>query len=481
MAGNNNLKNKTMKKSVIKISFVILTLLLAVSCEDNRLNDMADEKVYLIYPVDETDPDFLEIDIFDFGTYPYHLGVYKSGYGLKSGKVTISVDQETLNDYNLENGTVYEILHSVYYQLPEANSVIPAESSRIYMPVEFNTTEMAKLTDLYKYVLPIKLTADGIDVSAEKQSVLISPNLQTPYIMFDDSDLSAEVTLGPASADEISYMAGILTNYPNQWDLTYGIVADASLVEQYNTDNGTGFTFLPSNAYELFPNEWTLPSKTSSKLISYKILKKNLKDENGKYLFDNYLLPLRISEVSKWEIHPVANTSFVKVIFNPSKLLKHNWMVIDWNSSIHEDAIYENSPSTPDKIIDMDETPGGVNYKWWSSKWVAPLNPLPYHITIDMASPKTIVKLQLTFPTNSDDSWRGNIKSGYFETSDDGSTWTKLIDFERPNDADRENNFDTPETTARYLKIVMEKPFSYFEGGQGARMNILELNVFGFD
>jgi len=470
-----------MKKSVInKISFVILTLLLAVSCADNRLNDMADEKVYLSYPVDETDPDFLKIDIFDFGTYQFNLGVYKSGYGLKSGKVTISVDEQVLNDYNLENGTVYEILPSPYYQLPEANRVITTETARIYMPIEFNTDEIAKLNNLYKYVIPVKLTADGIAVSAEKQTLIISPNLQTPYIMFDASDLSTEVNLGSASADEISYMAGIHTNYPNQWDLTYRIVADASLVAQYNTDNGTDFTLLPSNGYELFPDEWTLASNVSSKSISYQILKKNLKDGSGKYLFDNYLLPLRISEVSKWEIHPVANTSFVKVIFNPSKLLKNNWTVIDWNSSMQEDTGYETWPSTPDKIIDMDETPGGVYTKWWSSKWFAPLNPLPYYITIDMASPKTIYKLQLTFPLDADD-WRGNIKSGYFETSDDGVTWTKLIDFERPNDADRENNFDTPETTARYLKIVMEKPFSYFEGGSGARMNILELNVFGSD
>ena len=495
MDGNNKFKiNYIMKRLVIP--FLVITLLAFTTCEDNRLKDMADDKVYLIFPRIEGDPEMLlRADVFDFGEqyYVFNVPVYKSGYGTKDGHVSLEVDRVFLGSFNNRNSTLFDMLPSALYRISTANTVIPKDETRGYIPIEFNIPELAKI-NLSDLAIPVKLVAkNDIEVSDGRQFALLAPTLKMPYIRFDRHGLVPPIYVTLSDPERVTYLFPVSVNYPNQWDLTYRITVDAEAVERYNQENDTEFMLLPEGAYELYPDEWTLAARSNNKDISYTIFKDAIVNEDGRFVYGDYILPLQISEVSQWGIDPQEGLALINVNFMPAALLKHGWEVIDWNSSITLGPDYVNELGTPDKIIDMDPPGTAIHHTWWSSNWEPPWIPMPYHITVDMKAPKTILQVQLKFPCQPGEGYRGNVKAGYFEVSDDNETWTKLEDFERPDNSESTDCLapsrlvvvNVPETVARYIKVVITEAHTYHfeheDGRLSARMNIQELEVIGFD
>ena len=105
-----------------------------------------------------------------------------------------------------------------------------------------------------------------------------------------------------------------------------------------------------------------------------------------------------------------------------------------------------------------------------------------------MITPKTITQINLRFPTGDADAWRGNMRAGTFEISEDNINWTKIADWNRGT-----NNiprlYECPiepesQTKARYLRFVINTAINYMVGtdpGQGARMDLQQLEVIGYE
>ena len=66
--------------------------------------------------------------------------------------------------------------------------------------------------------------------------------------------------------------------------------------------------------------------------IKIKYHKKGLIPEEGTYLFGDYILPLRITSVSKYGISPDAASKLYTVKFQPDPIDKKGWSVIDFNN-----------------------------------------------------------------------------------------------------------------------------------------------------
>ena len=163
----------------------------------------------------------------------------------------------------------------------------------------------------------------------------------------------------------------------------------------------------------------------------------------------------------------------VVVALNPVTLDRTSWEIIDWNSCISEEPQYASLNRTPEKMLD-----GNVD-TFWGSKWDAP-KPLPYYFIFDMKKEYKIYSISITKPN---DAWRGNIKNGYIEISNDNVNWTKLSDWSVPSNAPRSHSFIQDGSSARYIRFVISDAFEYDKPAtgpaSGARCDIAEFSVLG--
>ena len=164
----------------------------------------------------------------------------------------------------------------------------------------------------------------------------------------------------------------------------------------------------------------------------------------------------------------------VIVAYNPGTLSRSDWEIVDWNSCICEEPQYVSLNRTPEKMLDGNGT------TFWGSKWDVS-KPFPYYFIFDMKRAYKIYRISITKPTNT--AWRGNIKSGYFEISDDRVTWTKLSDWSVESNAPREHAFAQDGSSARYIRFVISEAFEYknqaIGPASGAQCDIAEFNVLG--
>lgn len=172
--------------------------------------------------------------------------------------------------------------------------------------------------------------------------------------------------------------------------------------------------------------------------------------------------------------NPSINAEIPIIVgLNPHVLDRTNWEIIDWNSCICEEPQYVSLNRIPENMLD------GNVATFWGSKWDAP-KPLPYYFIFDMKREYKIYRISFTKPN---DSWRGNLKNGYFEISADNVTWTKLSDWSVNSNAPREHTFTQDGSSARYLKFVISDAFEYDNQAagpaSGARCDIAEFNVLG--
>ncbi|MDR1668000.1 MAG: DUF1735 domain-containing protein [Bacteroidales bacterium] len=456
-------------KKFIQTSISLLALSLwFTACEDNRLNDMAEDKVYIV------NSDGQAIDVINFGAYTHYIAVYKSGYGAKDAKVRLVLDLDVLLQYNEKNGTNYEVLPYQCFQLQENAAGVASEKNRILLPVKFNTTAMSRLQDRDKYALPLKLLADNdIEVNLQKNATVLMPVLSEAYVQLSPSGLTPEQPIGIYADDSYTIRTTVGANYKNEWDLTYKIVTDPAYLSSYNTANGTSFVPLPDNAFELKSDEWTLPAGTSSKDISVTIIKKNLQDEDGDYIMGDYVIPLRIAEVSQWNVNP-DNVQLLHVPFQSANIPKDGWELLGYNSAYSDREGQEWLARGPGAMIDdIDAVHTYANVQtFWLADWE--IEP-PYWVIFDMKMRHKILRIELTLPRGGEN-WRRSVKKGSIEVSEDNITWTPAGDFEKTDAAAEFFAFDLPQAVdGRYIKLVLTENVVNNSG-----VAIMNFDVIGF-
>lgn len=459
-------------KAILKYSFFVLgAFIFATSCEDNRLDDMAEDQIYLVKS------GLQQAQVYNFGSYDFELTVYKSGYGSKEATLEFSTDQTMLNSYNESNGTSYQILPSNCYSFKSNMLNMSSSTLSDKYIVTFNTEEVLKLQLAGgQYVLPLKMKAvNDISLKEAKTDVLLIPEVSEPYLYFTTPGLSQTTAISVSDPDQFNINSQVQTNYKNSWDLSYVIEPDAQALTDYNAEKNTSYKMLPENVFSLDSKTFALNANESTREIPVTIIKKNLVSSEGMHMFGDYILPLRIKSASKYGVDPEKSLQLLRFSYLPDLLSRQGWEVIDWNSCISEESHYGWLNRTPDKMLDDDVS------TFWGSKWDEP-KPLPYYFIIDMKSIKNVFRVGFTKPN---DSWRGNMKKGYFEISSDQQQWTKLVDWDLASNAPRTHIFDVTASKGRYLRMVITEAFDHANNAvgaaSGARMDISEINVWGLN
>ena len=161
-----------MKNLIIKIIMVVTSF---IACEDNRMDGMVKDKVYLV----QSGVQEVYVNYRDFADYT--VTVYKSGIGEQTANVSIEVDEETLKVYNEEENTSFEIIPDVCYSISKTNFDFSTSTVSYKSLITFDGDIIKRYQQRgeKKYVLPLKLHVDGnVDVNETSSRMILIPILE---------------------------------------------------------------------------------------------------------------------------------------------------------------------------------------------------------------------------------------------------------------------------------------------------------------
>ena len=164
-----------MKNLIIKIIMVVTRISFFIACEDNRMDGMVKDKVYLV----QSGVQEVYVNYRDFADYT--VTVYKSGIGEQTANVSIEVDEETLKVYNEEENTSFEIIPDVCYSISKTNFDFSTSTVSYKSLITFDGDIIKRYQQRgeKKYVLPLKLHVDGnVDVNETSSRMILIPILE---------------------------------------------------------------------------------------------------------------------------------------------------------------------------------------------------------------------------------------------------------------------------------------------------------------
>ncbi len=459
--------NMIMRKNIYWLLLATLTLFIS-ACDNDRDNYMVDDSIGLL------NPNYVNADVYTGMSDPFQLFAIKSGKGNKSAQVSISVDEAVLENYNATNGTSYILLPSNCYSITVNCLNFDDSDYRKAFEITWNQSELSSvLGSSNDYVIPLRMKVDNASIKPDETRLVtvVKPQIKQPYIAMENKGLYTGIMPTTSDLDERDIYMKVEINYFNRSELTYKIEVDQKLLTDYNIANGTNYKLLPETAYQLSQTTWTIPANMNSAYFKLLFKKKALMPDENTILFGDYVIPIRIASVSSYEIDPTASSILYMISFQPDKIDKKGWSVIDYNTSSKEDEIPYIAALDwgPEKLIDNN------NATFWGSKWTTP-KPLPYYFVFDMGKEHKLFKMGFENPIGAD-AWRGDAKAGYIEYSSDNQTWTHLTDWTTPNRTTRSISFGVNIVTARYIKFVIDEVYTPYLGG--SQMNIAEFNVWG--
>lgn len=316
MVGNCYPRNymKRIDQNSLPFFLLVLLALISAGCEDSRMNNMAEDKVYLVKP------GLNQQEVFTWADFTYELFVIKSGMGQQSTELEFSVDESVLTAYNSTHGTNYKLLPDNYYHVKSKRLSLGKNDYRVAYPIKFDAEAIATLqaTSTDDYVVPFagKVVGDSVKLGATKNMVsLIQPIAKEPYIQFSQQGmLATKIVMDRTSADEPWFYSYAETNYPNTWDLTYTLEVDAALLTAYNTANKTSYKLLPATAYSFDESSLMIKPQFDKQDFRFKIFKEKLKDANGQNLTGEFAIPIRIKTVSTNKINAAQSIQLIPVV-----------------------------------------------------------------------------------------------------------------------------------------------------------------------
>ena len=152
-----------MKNLIIKIIMVVTSISFFIACEDNRMDGMVKDKVYLV----QSGVQEVYVNYRDFGE--------------QTANVSIEVDEETLKVYNEEENTSFEIIPDVCYSISKTNFDFSTSTVSYKSLITFDGDIIKRYQQRgeKKYVLPLKLHVDGnVDVNETSSRMILIPILE---------------------------------------------------------------------------------------------------------------------------------------------------------------------------------------------------------------------------------------------------------------------------------------------------------------
>ena len=399
----------------------------------------------------------VEIESYSVGEeYNQDLKVVKAGMMDASTTVDFSVDASLLDSVNRVSGKDYKLLPTSCYQFAEhsvtlASGVRMTETSFIYSPEKIKQIDN---NGAVVYALPLKARADGLPMNNSRNIVIYIFKILNPDIRMLQTSSESFLVPVDGNVPDIKTQVGVLFN--NKWDINLTFTPDLQAVEDYNTANTSNYMLLPDKAYSLDPEAPVLKSGFKSTDIYIKLAKDKLAP-------GSYMLPLKLTGVSKFEIYPQANTATFFISYPGNKIDKKAWTI----TANTEEPTGE--PTGGGRAIHMIDD--NLN-TYWHSQWQNGSHALPHILEIDMKKDINIGRIDLARRPNA-----GGTKFVNLEGSLDGKNWTLMGELTIIQ-KDGLTPYVVKPMTARYIRMTIPE----IPGKQtGTVFYMTELDVYGLE
>jgi hypothetical protein len=281
--------------------FICLIATFGMGCEDRRMNNMIEDKVYLSNYGENIQ------NIFKWDNSTYSLQVVKSGSGKQGGEVTLSVEESALTPYVSK----YTLLPAALYKIKASQIVLNKDDYSASFEIEFNTAGIEALQEDTKlrYAVPFKLSSATLIPGVEDALYsIVVPNILNPYLEFKTAGLApstASISTANSPA-ETRFYAFVQTNYHNNDNLEYKVEVDEAVLTAYNLEKKTSHKLLPAEAYKIDAASMIVANLNNEQALSYYLIK-------GKVPNGAYMLPIKITSVSKHGINPAKSSMLIPV------------------------------------------------------------------------------------------------------------------------------------------------------------------------
>ncbi|MDR1091524.1 MAG: DUF1735 domain-containing protein [Prevotella sp.] len=425
-----------MKKNILLMGLSAFLAGIALSCSDNTDDNLPGNKVYFVNGGGEG----ANVTLYDTGVKDiYDLHLYRSGkYGNAANVKVKILSQAEVDVYNQTYGTNYIPFPASGYSVLNNEVTYNGKDEEVdrsvqieFDPAVVRTILEGNLTN--NYAIPVQIENASVDFNTAKNVAFIRPLVKDPLVYMG---LTGFVYYSYKPDDKVQSIAmefPVKVDFKNLWDITCDIVASQDILDEYNNEEGTFYTLLPSESY-------TLDDKAVIKNGEKKAVAK-LNVDGTKLSYGNYALPVVLKSVSKFEVDRQKDAYLIGIFLEAPKLNRKGWEVIDCNSVKQGDGQGVNA------ILD-----GDVSTYWHAA--YSPLVDFPHYLVIDMKQEKTITQVDMQ---QRDSSFK-DTKGGKFYISSDNQDWEYIGSFNMKEIAEMQN-FGVKIAKGRYLKIVIESGY----------------------
>lgn len=401
-----------------------------------------------------------EITLFDTEEdYKYTFSVFKAG---SKPELTAKVDIKALTqaevdaEYSDIEGVDYKVIDSGDYSLDVSELDFSASDRYKIVTVSIKPQPIKAVLQSNPdavYVIPLKAVSETDSINADKDELFLQINdVIMPALGFSTSDVEA-LQYDYGSVGDISQNIGIGLDTENKWDIDATLAIDKDWMDNYNSKNGTVYQLLQEDKYTM-PSTLSLVSGITNTNITVKI-------SGGELTPGDYMLPIRISEVSQFSISSTNNVYPLAIRIMAPELDRTNWTA----EANTEELAGEGSSGKASCAID------GSLSTYWHSCWQTGTNPgMPYELIFDTKTEQTFC--QIAMAQRQHNSYT-DTESGKFYVSEDKVNWTEAGSFTMQKITDMQT-FGLKPTKGRYLKIVINSSY------RGNNASLSEVKAYGF-
>lgn len=227
---------------------------------------------------------------------------------LEVSKIDYSISLQDVLDYNLENGTFYELLPETAYTIGDISFNEQLVTSNI-------SVHAALIDASNSYLLPLRMENTASYVIDQDKPIFVKVILEEIRLSFDGADNPLELLTNTASA------SGTFTARLNSSlleDMPINLVPNNALVAEYNTANGTDF--MPVGIDKISINNGVITAGSNTVNVDYSV------DTSGIELDgeDRYLMAFEVDQSGLLE-GTLVNQEVIYVEVKKSLEGKYTW------------------------------------------------------------------------------------------------------------------------------------------------------------
>ena len=409
--------------------FILLAAAAALfgGCEaDHRNDNLPDSVVYLLENALQTAV-FYDVE----QTSDYTFRAFGSGYAVAPTELGIEVSDAALETYNRANGTAYTALDPACYRLVNTAATVDADRRSAAFTVRLDCEQLKRLGDLSACVIPLRLTSSAA-VNEALGTIFINPEMQQTRVLVEDAgvvecDLGASQTL-----DFTTYV-----EFDNKWETVSEYEWGDAVLDAYNAAHGTSYLPIPAEAVAFAPAQ--LEAGQRRAVSHFEIDRSKLAPDRF------YTLAVRLKSNSEFHVDE-RNTVLYHIALNPLFTDRSKWLLMACSSWY--------TGRGPELTIDGNVTTKFENR--YNNVGEGDIKTLPVTIDWDLGTTCHYAGMKLT---RRNDSYVTDLKAGWVELSDDGSSWmpVQFFDFGDKTHKDVVGDFRSERWlgTGRYLRLKL--------------------------